>query len=69
MRQNRPFESHELTHGPIINKQKNTRWKKTLRILFNDVIEIAAVWFGDIKIVPGSSIQNQDNYHHAEAVK
>ena len=29
----------------------------------------AAVWLEGIKIVPGSEIQNQDNYHHAEAVK
>ena len=69
MRQNRLFESHELTHGRIIYKQKNRSGRKKLGILFNDVVEIAGAWLEDIKIVPGSSIQNQDNYHHAEAVK
>ena len=71
MRQNSLFQSHELTHGRIIlyTNQKNRSGRKKLGILFNDVVEIAGAWLEDIKIVPGSSIQNQDNYHHAEAVK
>ena len=70
MRQNSLFQSHELTHGRIISKQKNN-WEKNLEFYLMTLLRLldAVVWLGDIKIVAGSSIQNQDNYHHAEAVK
>ena len=73
MRQNSLFQSHELTHGRIISKQKITERKKNLEFYLMTLLRLldagAGVWFEGIKIVPGSWIQNQDNYHHAEAVK
>ena len=51
------------------NKKNN--WEKKLEFYLMTLLRLldAGVWLEDIKIVPGSSIQNQDNYHHAEAVK